>query len=60
MTTARGLKEMHDAGAWTVARTKPAAWSMACPEAVKLGWVDKVLSLTDIPAAILGRISRRN
>ncbi len=58
---ARGLKEMHDAGAWTVAQDEASCVVYGMPkEAVKLGGVDKVLSLTDIPAAILGRISRRN
>ena len=58
---ARGLKEMHDAGAWTVAQDEASCVVYGMPkEAVKLGGVDKVLPLTDIPAAILGRISRRN
>lgn len=57
---ARGLKEMHDAGAWTVAQDEASCVVYGMPkEAVKLGGVDKVLPLTDIPAAILGRISRR-
>lgn len=58
---ARGLKEMHDAGAWTVAQDEASCVVYGMPkEAVKLGGVDKVLPLTDIPAAILGRISRRS
>lgn len=57
---ARGLKEMHDAGAWTVGQDEDSCVVYGMPkEAVKLGAVDKVLSLTEIPAAIMGRISRR-
>ncbi len=58
---ARGLKEMRDAGAWTVAQDEASCVVYGMPkEAVKLGGVDRVLPLTDIPAAILGRISRRS
>jgi len=57
---AKGLKEMHDAGAWTVGQDEESCVVYGMPkEAVKLGAVDKVLSLRDIPAAILGRISRK-
>ena len=58
---AKGLKEMHDAGAWTVGQDEESCVVYGMPkEAVKLGAVDKVLSLRDIPAAILGRISRKS
>ncbi|WP_374246993.1 chemotaxis response regulator protein-glutamate methylesterase [Zoogloea sp.] len=58
---ARGLKEMHDAGAWTVAQDEASCVVYGMPkEAVKLGGVDRVLPLTDIPAAILGKIGRRS
>ncbi len=57
---AKGMKEMHDAGAWTVGQDEESCVVYGMPkEAVKLGAVDKVLSLRDIPAAILGRISRK-
>jgi two-component system chemotaxis response regulator CheB len=57
---AKGLKEMHDAGAWTVGQDEDSCVVYGMPkEAVKLGAVDKVLGLRDIPQAILGRISRR-
>jgi two-component system, chemotaxis family, protein-glutamate methylesterase/glutaminase len=58
---AKGLKEMHDAGAWTVGQDEDSCVVYGMPkEAVKLGGVDKVLSLNEIPEAILGRISRRS
>lgn len=57
---ARGLKEMHDAGAWTLAQDEASCVVYGMPkEAVKLGGVDRVLPLKDIPGAILGRGSRR-
>jgi two-component system chemotaxis response regulator CheB len=56
---ARGMKEMHDVGAWTIAQDEASCVVYGMPkEAVKLGAVDKVLALKDIPAAILGKISR--
>ena len=58
---AKGMKEMHDAGAWTVGQDEESCAVYGMPkEAVKLGAVDKVLSLRDIPSAILGRISRKS
>jgi two-component system chemotaxis response regulator CheB len=57
---AKGLKEMHDAGAWTVAQDEASCVVYGMPkEAVKLGAVDKILGLKDIPSAILGKISRK-
>jgi two-component system chemotaxis response regulator CheB len=51
---ARGLKEMHDAGATTLAQDEASCVVYGMPkEAVKLGVVDRVLSLDDIPAAIV-------
>ena len=51
---ARGLKEMHDAGARTLAQDEASCVVYGMPkEAVKLGVVDRVLSLDDIPAAIV-------
>ncbi|WP_234084456.1 chemotaxis response regulator protein-glutamate methylesterase [Azonexus sp. R2A61] len=57
---AKGLKEMHDAGAWTVGQDEDSCVVYGMPkEAVKLGAVDRVLALKNIPEAILGRISRK-
>ncbi|WP_374493109.1 chemotaxis response regulator protein-glutamate methylesterase [Zoogloea sp.] len=57
---ARGMKEMHDAGAWTVAQDEATCVVYGMPkEAVKLGAADRILPLQDIPSAILGRISRK-
>ena len=51
---ARGLLEMKQAGAFTVVRTKPHAWSFGMPaEAIKLRAVERVLPLGSIPAEIL-------
>jgi two-component system chemotaxis response regulator CheB len=53
---ARGLKEMHDAGAHTVAQDEESCVVFGMPkEAIKLGGVDRVLGLQDIAAAILSR-----
>ncbi len=57
---ARGLKELHDTGAWTVAQDEATCVVYGMPkEAVKLGAVDRILPLQEIPSAILGRISRK-
>jgi len=51
---ARGLKEMHDAGAPTVAQDEASCVVFGMPkEAIKLGGVDRVMGLQDIPRAIL-------
>ena len=51
---ARGLKEMHDAGAWSVAQDEATCVVYGMPkEAVKLGGVDRSLPLHDIGGAIL-------
>ncbi len=53
---ARGLKEMHDAGAITVAQDEQTCVVYGMPkEAVKLGAVKRVLPLQDIRLAILGK-----
>jgi len=52
---AHGLKEMHDAGAPTVAQDEESCVVFGMPkEAIKLGGVDKIMPLDRIPAAILG------
>ena len=51
---ARGLKEMHDAGAPTVAQDEATCVVYGMPkEAVKLGGVDRIASLQAIPAEIM-------
>ena len=51
---ARGLKEMHDAKARTLAQDEESCVVYGMPkEAVKLGGVDRSISLKDIPSAIM-------
>ncbi len=51
---ARGLKEMHDAGAQTVAQDEETCLVFGMPrEAIKLGGVDRVMGLSDIAKAIV-------
>ena len=51
---ARGMKEMHDAGARTVAQDEATCVVFGMPkEAIKMGGVDRVLPLDQIPAAIV-------
>ncbi|EKE17764.1 MAG: hypothetical protein ACD_10C00285G0003 [uncultured bacterium] len=50
---ARGLKEMHDAGAKTIAQDEASCVVFGMPkEAIKLGGVDQVLPLSRIPDAM--------
>lgn len=52
---ARGMKEMHDAGARTIAQDEPSCVVFGMPkEAIKLGAVDQTIPLNQIPAAIVG------
>ena len=51
---ARGLKEMHEAGAPTIAQDEESCVVFGMPkEAIKLGGVDRVMGLHEIPRAIL-------
>ncbi len=51
---ARGLKEMHEAGAKTIAQDEASCVVFGMPkEAIKLGGVDQTLPLDRIPAAII-------
>jgi two-component system chemotaxis response regulator CheB len=51
---ARGLKEMHDAGAQTVAQDEASCVVFGMPkEAIRLGAADQVLPLNQIPGAIV-------
>ncbi len=54
---ARGMQEMKEAGAPTIAQDEKSSVVWGMPgEAVKLGCVDSVLSLTKIPGHILQRL----
>jgi two-component system chemotaxis response regulator CheB len=51
---ARGMKEMHDAGARTVAEDESTCVVFGMPkEAIKLGGVDRVVPLDQIPSEII-------
>lgn len=51
---ARGMKEMHDAGAHTIAQDEASCVVFGMPnEAIKHGGVDFVMSLDDIPRKVL-------
>ena len=51
---ARGLKEMHDAGAQTVAQDEQSCVVFGMPmEAIKLGAVDRVLPLDQLPSEMM-------
>ena len=51
---ARGMKEMHDAGARTVAEDESTCVVFGMPkEAIKLGGVDRIVPLDAIPAEII-------
>src|SRR5574343_1837557 len=51
---ARGMKEMHDAGARTIAQDEASCVVFGMPkEAIKLGAAEKVMALDEIPAAII-------
>jgi len=51
---ALGMKEMHDAGAHTFAQDEASSVVFGMPkEAIKLGGVDEILPLDQLPAAVL-------
>jgi two-component system chemotaxis response regulator CheB len=51
---ARGMKEMHDAGAKTIAQDEASCVVFGMPkEAIKLGGADQIIPLDQIPAAIV-------
>lgn len=55
---ARGMKEMHDAKAWTVAQDEESCIVFGMPnEAIKQGGVDLILPLANIAAEVL-RVAR--
>ena len=52
----RGLKEMHDAGACTIAQDEASCVGYGMPgEAVRMGAVSRILPLKAIADAIMGR-----
>jgi len=52
---ARGMKEMHEAGARTIAQDEASCVVFGMPkEAIKLGAADQTIPLDQIPAAIVG------
>lgn len=51
---ARGLKEMHDAGAKTIAQDEASCVVFGMPkEAIKLGAADQIMSLDQVPNALI-------
>jgi len=57
---ARGMREMHDQGAWNIAQDEASCVVWGMPrEAVAQGGVDEQVSLDDIPARILKAVARR-
>jgi len=51
---ARGLLEMHEAGAWTIAQDEESCVVFGMPqEAIKLGGVDQILPLAKISSEVL-------
>lgn len=49
---ARGMKELHDAGAWTIAQDEESCVVFGMPkEAIKLGGIDVILPLNQIAGA---------
>ncbi|MBP7264971.1 MAG: chemotaxis response regulator protein-glutamate methylesterase [Spirochaetia bacterium] len=53
---ARGMKELHDSGAWTIAQDEDTCVVFGMPnEAIKLGGVDEVLPLASIASASVKR-----
>ncbi len=57
---ARGMKEMHEAGARTIAQDEASCVVFGMPkEAIKLGAADQTMPLDQIPGAIVGYGRRR-
>jgi len=56
---AAGMLEMKKAGAYTMAQDEASCVVFGMPkEAIKAGGVDKILPLSEIPSAMLERVSR--
>jgi len=57
---AKGMKTMHDAGAWTIAQDEESCVVYGMPrEAVAAGGVDEIVSMDSIPAHLLQAAQRR-
>ena len=58
---AKGMLAMKQAGAHTIAQDEASCVVFGMPkEAIKLGGVDKILPLEDIPGAVLTHVSRHS
>lgn len=56
---ANGLREMHDAGSWTIAQDEASCIVFGMPqEAVKRGAVNKIVELNRIANSVLERVGR--
>ena len=56
---AKGMKEMHDSGSYTIAQDEKTCIVYGMPaEAVKLGGVDEIVPLQNITARALAAASR--
>ncbi len=56
---AKGMLEMHDNGAWTIAQDEKSCVVFGMPaEAIELGGVDHVLPLTEISADVISHAKR--
>jgi two-component system chemotaxis response regulator CheB len=57
---ARGLRDMHDGGAWTIAQDEASCVVFGMPkEAIKLGGVDEIAPLSQIAERLLGAAAGR-
>jgi len=55
-----GMREMHDAGAWTVAQNEESCVVFGMPkEAINAGGVDEILPLGSIARAVIGQVTAR-
>ncbi|ACS79887.1 protein-glutamate methylesterase/protein-glutamine glutaminase [Maridesulfovibrio salexigens] len=56
---AKGMKEMHDAGTYCIAQDEASCVVFGMPqEAIKLGGVDKIIPLKNIPGAVVNFCNR--
>ncbi len=56
---AKGMREMHDAGTYCIAQDEASCVVFGMPqEAIKLGGVDKIMPLKNIPGAVVNFCNR--